>query len=85
MPCLHLVRPNTVPMPQSVKFDDLCTNFKHHESLDESMPYVTMSLNEDGSMAGMEYVKGSGSAGLVPLTVPTASAASVRFCAYYIM
>lgn len=63
---------------QSIKFDDLCSNFQQHEALDSSGAYVEMTVNEDGTVAGMSYVAGSG-AGLVPLTVPTASAASVSF------
>lgn len=62
---------------QSVKFDDLCTNFKHHEDLDDSGGYVTMTVQDDGTVSGMVYNAGSG-AGLMPLTVPTASASSVR-------
>ncbi|CBJ25803.1 conserved unknown protein [Ectocarpus siliculosus] len=61
---------------KSIKFDDLCTEFKLHESLDESSPYVTMGLDATGAVTGFNYVSGSG-AGLVPLTVPTASAASI--------
>ncbi|CAM9255649.1 unnamed protein product, partial [Ectocarpus sp. 8 AP-2014] len=61
---------------KSIKFDDLCTEFKLHEALDESSPYVTMGVDETGAVTGFNYVSGSG-AGLVPLTVPTASAASI--------
>ncbi|CAM9095540.1 unnamed protein product [Ectocarpus sp. 6 AP-2014] len=61
---------------KSIKFDDLCTEFKLHEALDESSPYVTMGLDATGAVTGFNYVSGSG-AGLVPLTVPTASAASI--------
>ena len=63
---------------QSVKFDDLCTNFQHHEALDSSGGYVTMTVEEDGSISDMSYNAGSG-AGLVPLTVPTDMAASVSY------
>ncbi|CBJ25809.1 conserved unknown protein [Ectocarpus siliculosus] len=61
---------------KSIKFDDLCTEFTLHEALDDSSPYVTMALDETGAVTGLSYVSGSG-AGLVPLTVPTASAASI--------
>ncbi|CAM9195752.1 unnamed protein product [Ectocarpus sp. 8 AP-2014] len=60
---------------KSIKFDDLCTECKLHEALDDSSPYVTMALDATGAVTGFKYVSGSG-AGLVPLTVPTASAAS---------
>ena len=63
---------------QSIKFDDLCTDFQLHEALDDSSPYATMALDATGAVTGFEYVSGSG-AGLVPLTVPTASAASVSY------
>ncbi|CAN0428257.1 unnamed protein product [Pylaiella littoralis] len=61
---------------KSVKFDDLCTDFKLHEALDDSSPYATMGLDATGAVTGFTYVSGSG-AGLVPLTVPTALAASI--------
>ncbi|CAN0399886.1 unnamed protein product [Ectocarpus sp. 12 AP-2014] len=61
---------------KSIKFDDLCTEFTLHEALDDSSPYVTMALDATGAVTGLTYVSGSG-AGLVPLTVPTASAASI--------
>ncbi|CAM9641494.1 unnamed protein product, partial [Ectocarpus fasciculatus] len=61
---------------KSIKFDDLCTEFKLHEALDDSSPYVTMALDATGAVTGLTYVSGSG-AGLVPLTVPTATAASI--------
>ncbi|CAM9564780.1 unnamed protein product [Pylaiella littoralis] len=61
---------------KTIKFDDLCTDFKLHEALDGSSPYATMALDESGAVTGFTYVSGSG-AGLVPLTVPTASAASI--------
>ncbi|CBJ25804.1 conserved unknown protein [Ectocarpus siliculosus] len=61
---------------KNIKFDDLCTEFKLHEALDDSSPYVTMALDATGAVTGFNYVSGSG-AGLVPLTVPTASAASI--------
>lgn len=63
-------------LQQSVKFDDLCSNFKQHEDLDKSGGYVTMTLKPDKSVSSMAYVDGSG-AGLVPLTIPTVDAASV--------
>lgn len=59
-----------------MKFDDLCTDFKFHEALDSSSPYATMGLDATGAVTGFTYVAGSG-ASLVPLTVPTALAASV--------
>ncbi|CAM9848210.1 unnamed protein product, partial [Ectocarpus fasciculatus] len=61
---------------KSIKFDDMCTEFKLHEALDASSPYVTMALDATGAVTGLTYVSGSG-AGLVPLTVPTATAASI--------
>ncbi|CAM9455735.1 unnamed protein product [Ectocarpus sp. 8 AP-2014] len=61
---------------KSIKFDDLCTEFTLHEALDESSPYVTMGVDATGAVTGFNYVSGSG-AGLVPLTVPTASAAPI--------
>ncbi|CAB1113669.1 unnamed protein product [Ectocarpus sp. CCAP 1310/34] len=64
------------PFFVSIKFDDLCTEFTLHEALDNSSPYVTMALDATGAVTGLTYVSGSG-AGLVPLTVPTASAASI--------
>ncbi|CAM9564850.1 unnamed protein product [Pylaiella littoralis] len=68
---------NWITFPvKSVKFDDLCTDFKLHEALDGSSPYATMGMDATGAVTGFTYVSGSG-AGLVPLTVPTASAASI--------
>ncbi|CAN0053457.1 unnamed protein product, partial [Scytosiphon promiscuus] len=61
---------------KTIKFDDLCTDFQLHEALDASDPYVTMALDAAGEVTGLTYVSGSG-AGLVPLTVPTASADSI--------
>lgn len=61
---------------QSVKFDDLCTNFKEHEALDESGAVVTATVATDGSITGMT-LSYEGSAGLVPVTVPTADVAKV--------
>eukprot|EP00903_Cladosiphon_okamuranus_P014195 g13189.t1 len=61
---------------KSIKFDDLCTDFQLHEALDASTPYATMALDATGAVTGFRYVSGSG-ASLVPLTVPTASAASI--------
>lgn len=63
---------------QSTKFDDLCVNFQEHETLDSSGAVVTASVDvSDGSIIGMT-MSHSSEAGLVPVTVPTASASSVR-------
>ncbi|CAN0214942.1 unnamed protein product, partial [Scytosiphon promiscuus] len=61
---------------KTIKFDDLCTEFQLHEALDASGAYVTMALDAAGDVTGFSYVSGSG-AGLVPLTVPTASVDSI--------
>lgn len=65
------------PLTQSVKFDDLCTNFGHHEDLDESEAVVTITVTPDGGIAGMS-LEASGSAGVIPVTVPTTFVESVR-------
>lgn len=71
-------RPWHLPCLQSVKFDDLCTNFQEHEALDSAAPVVTATLAADGSIMGMA-LDASGDAGLIPVTVPTASVDNVRF------
>lgn len=83
-----MVSPTTIPSPrpmnlatdklmlQSVKFDDLCVNFKEHETLDASGVLVTATVASDGSISGMS-LSYSDSAGLIPVTVPTDSVATV--------
>lgn len=66
------------PFVQSVKFDDLCTNFKHHEDLDGSNALVTITKTSDGAISGMELSNTGGSAGVIPVTVPTSFADKVR-------
>ncbi|CAM9922367.1 unnamed protein product, partial [Scytosiphon promiscuus] len=60
------------PFPvRSVKFDDLCTNFKHHEELDSSLSVVTMTKTSAGGIIDMEISNTGSAAGVVPVTVPT--------------
>lgn len=68
----------TCPHLQSVKLDDLCQNFQAHEALDSDLPVVTATLANDGSIVAMT-VESSGDAGVIPVTVPTASVDNVRF------
>ncbi|CAB1107791.1 unnamed protein product [Ectocarpus sp. CCAP 1310/34] len=66
------------PFPiKSVKFDDLCTNFKHHEDLDGSNALVTITKTSDGDISGMELSNTGGRAGVIPVTVPTSFADKV--------
>lgn len=62
---------------QSVKFDDLCTNFKDHERLDASHALVTMTLTADGAISGMTLASDS-STGVIPVTIPSSLIDSVR-------
>ncbi|CAM9115233.1 unnamed protein product [Sphacelaria rigidula] len=62
---------------KSVKFDDLCANFQEHEALDADSPTVTATKDAaTGSILGMS-LDSTGGAGVIPVTVPTADAASV--------
>eukprot|EP00904_Undaria_pinnatifida_P003099 jgi/Undpi1/12790/HiC_scaffold_7.g02457.m1 len=56
----------------SKKFDDLCTEFTLHETLDHSQAYLTADIStETGEITGLTLNTGSGrSAGFIPLTVP---------------
>lgn len=60
---------------QSVKFDDLCTNFKHHEELDSSFAVVTMTKTSGGDISDMKLSNTGSAAGAIPVTVPTTTAA----------
>lgn len=78
---LHLAKTNiqvlrfaTAPIlpfsQQSVKFDDLCTNFQHHEELDSSSAVVTVTKTSTGTISGMT-LSSSSSVGVIPITVPS--------------
>lgn len=60
---------------QSVKFDDLCTNFRDHEDLDASGSVVTMTKTMVGEITNMRLSSSTGKdAGVVPVTFPTTTA-----------
>lgn len=63
---------------QSVIFDDLCTNFKHHEELDESNALVTITKTQGGKITGASLDISSATVGVVPITVPTSAVDTVR-------
>ncbi|CAM9243838.1 unnamed protein product, partial [Pylaiella littoralis] len=56
---------------RSVKFDDLCTNFRHHEDLDASLSVVTITKTAAGTIADVRLSSNGGAAGVVPVTFPT--------------
>lgn len=67
----------SVPFPtfttaQSVKFDDLCTNFRQHEDLDASESLVTVTKTPAGGIVGMT-LSATGNAGVIPVTVPSSA------------
>lgn len=61
-----------------MKFDDLCTDFRHHEDLDFSESVVTVKKT-DGTITDMVLsTKGNQPAGVVPVTVPTSEAKNMK-------
>lgn len=63
---------------QSVIFDDLCTNFKHHEELDESNALVTITKTAEGVVTGATLDTEGKAVGVVPITIPTSSVGEAR-------
>ena len=64
---------------QSVKFDDLCTDFKHHENLDFSASVVTVTKSSDGAIIDMALShSGTVDATVVPVTVPKSEASKMQ-------
>ena len=61
---------------QSNKFDDHCAEFALHEDLDASGALLTATLdNETGDISDIA-LSASGTAGLIPLTVPSSNSVS---------
>lgn len=63
---------------QSVKFDDLCTNFGDHEDLDAADATVTMTVSSSGVISGMT-LSATNKAGVIPITVPSTMVDTVSF------
>lgn len=61
---------------QTLKFDNLCQNFREHGDLDTSGAIVKITKDPAGAITSMSLDSASGVP--VPVTVPTASAAAVR-------
>lgn len=59
-------------------FDDLCTNFKHHEELDESHALVTITKTAEGDVTGASLDISSKTVSVIPITVPTSSVDKAR-------
>ena len=64
-------------IPQTLKFDDLCHNFYSHEDLDASGAILTATKDTTGAIIDMTLAYGDENGAPIPLTVPTADAASV--------
>eukprot|EP00903_Cladosiphon_okamuranus_P021170 g19446.t1 len=63
----------------SSKFDDHCAEFTLHEDLDGSGAVITATIdNVSGAISGLS-LSASGTAGLIPLTVPSSNALSSTF------
>lgn len=63
---------------QSVKFDDLCTNFTEHMTLDESESLLTVTKNQADQITGMTLSRtGTAGAGVIPVTIPKTMDATV--------
>lgn len=62
---------------QSVKFDDLCTSFKHHEQLDASHALLTLTKTAEGAISGIEMTA-TANTSVIPVTFPTGSVSQVR-------
>lgn len=71
-------RPHHFFLAQSVIFDDLCTNFQHHEELDASNALVTVTKTQEGKITGASLDISSEAVGVVPITVPTSGVDMVR-------
>lgn len=56
---------------QSNKFDDQCTEFALHEELDGSGAVLTATLDNVSGFMSNITLSTSGTAGIIPLTVPT--------------
>lgn len=64
---------------QTLKFDNLCQNFKQHEDLDNSEALMTATVDPSGAIKGVTLVtSGNAIAGTIPLTVPKGDATAVR-------
>lgn len=70
--------PNVSFLAQSVIFDDLCTNFKHHEELDASNALVTLTKTAEGVVTGATLDTGGKTVSVVPITVPTSMVDKAR-------
>lgn len=80
-----MLRPRLRPFhEQSVKFDDLCTNFQHHEELDDADALVTVTKTSSGSISGME-LSATNSAGVIPVTVPSSMVTSDEASLYCVI
>lgn len=62
---------------QTLKFDNLCHNFYEHEDLDNSGAILTATKDPAGTIIGMALATTKANGAPIPLTVPTASVASV--------
>lgn len=60
-----------------MKFDDLCTNFKHHEDLDASNAIITLTKTAEGIISGMDLTAGPNT-GVIPVTFPTSKVSEVN-------
>lgn len=61
---------------QSVKFDDMCSEFTLHEELDYSGALLTATVdNVVGDITGLS-LSASGTSGYIPLTVPSSTSVS---------
>ena len=70
--------PNRASFLQSVIFDDLCTNFQHHEELDASNALITVTKTQSGEITGASLDISSETVGVVPITVPTGDVDKAR-------
>lgn len=62
---------------QTLKFDNLCANFYEHEDLDGSGAVLTAKKDATGAIIDMTLATSSNNGAPIPLTIPTADAASV--------
>lgn len=56
---------------KSIKFDDLCAEFGHHEDLDGTGAVLTVDVDNVSGEISSVSLSASGTAGLIPLTVPS--------------
>lgn len=76
--CAKMTSPLRACNLQSNKFDDHCTEFTLHEDLDGSGAVLTATLdNVSGSISGVS-LSASGTAGLIPFTVPSSVTVRMR-------